>query len=349
MSCFIHSKTVIYVALFIAFLASFNVYIGVQQTATERQGITTTSTPSLLRQENNNVKQTGIVTVTDAATTSAAASRLERMEMYQKRYKYLPPSPYFNHTERDVLCGTSPTFKKFFSMIDRRRPQRSANNEDNTIYNLFFKDDNGKGIKGSVVEMGAYNGLQESNSRFFDVCLGWETMLVEGNPLLWDQVVSNRPHAHRFSYAPSCSEEDEIANTTVKFDSYPMTNGGLADGSVTTAYTFKNHTVDVPCGSLTKVLLDIFPNGHVSFFSLDVEGAEPLVVGNIDFDKVFIEVMMIENRNNFCEAKCESRDKFRKIMQDAGYERFNPAVKKSDLFIHPLSKHLQTMKKMYKQ
>ena len=89
--------------------------------------------------------------------------------------------------------------------------------------------------------------------------------------------------------------------------------------------------VDVPCGSLTKGLLDIFPNGHVSFFSLDIEGAEPLVVGNIDFDKVFIEVMMIENRNNFCAAKCESRDKFRKIMQDAGYERFNP-VKKSDLF-----------------
>ena len=71
--------------------------------------------------------------------------------------------------------------------------------------------------------------------------------------------------------------------------------------------------VDVPCGSLTKVLLDIFPNGHVSFFSLDIEGAEPLVVGNIDFDKVFIEVMMIEIRNNFCVAKCDFVTNFGKL------------------------------------
>mmetsp|Transcript_27245 Transcript_27245/g.40342 ORF Transcript_27245/g.40342 Transcript_27245/m.40342 type:complete len:343 (-) Transcript_27245:82-1110(-) len=335
-----HSKTVIYVASVIAFLASINVYIGVKQVSTTRG--TPGSTPSLRQDNNRNTEQTRAVTY---AATSTAASRLERMEMYQKRYKYQPPSPYFNHTERDELCGTSPNFETYFS---KNEFQRSANNEDKTIYNLFFKDDNDKGIKRSVVEMGAYNGIQESNSRFFNVCLGWETMLVEGNPLLWDKVTSSRPHAHRFSYAPSCSEEDEIANKTVKFDNYPMTNGGLADGSVTTAYTWKNHTVDVPCGSLTKVLLDIFPHGHVSFFSLDVEGAEPLVVDNIDFDKVFIEVMMIENKNNFCKQRCESRDKFRKIMQDAGYERFGP-VRKSDLFIHPLSKHLQTMKKMLKR
>ena len=332
---FTNSKTVIYVASFIAFLASINICIGVKSTT---RVTSTSTTSSALRQE-----KTGAVT--DAAT-SAAASRLERMEMYQKRYKYLPPSPYTNHTQRDVLCGTSPNFETYFSKDEF---QRSANDEDKTIYNLLFKDDddgNGKGIKGSVVEMGAYNGIRESNSRFFDVCLGWETMLVEGNPSLWDEVTSSRPHAHRFSYAPSCSEEDEIVNKTIKFDITPWTNGGLADGSVTTAYTWnKNNTVDVPCGSLTKVLLDIFPNGHVTFFSLDVEGAEPLILGNLDFDKVFIEVMMIENRNNFCQAKCESRDKFRKIMQDAGYKRFSP-VRNSDLFIHPLSKHLQTMKKI---
>jgi hypothetical protein len=337
-------KTTTYVALFIAFLASINVYVAVKNTSTTRG---TTRTPSLRKENNWSTEQTGAVS--DDAATPAAASRLERMDMYQKRYKYLPPSPYTNHTERDVLCGTSPNFETYFSKDEF---QRSANDEDKTIYDLFFKDanDNGKGIKGSVVEMGAYNGIRESNSRFFDVCLGWETMLVEGNPSLWDEVTSSRPHAHRFSYAPSCSEEDEIANKTVKFDITPWTNGGLADGSVTTAYTWnKNNTVDVPCGSLTKVLLDIFPHGHVTFFSLDVEGAEPLVLGNLDFDKVFIEVMMIENWNSYCHPhKCESRDKFRKIMQDAGYERFSP-VRKSDLFIHPLSKHLQTMKNKSKE
>ena len=125
-----------------------------------------------------------------------------------------------------------------------------------------------------------------------------------------------------------------------------MTNGGLADGSVTTAYTAKNWTIDVACGSLTKVLLDVFLNGHVSFFSLDVEGTEPLVAGNaLDFDRVFIEIMMIENRNNFCKANCKSRDEFCKIILDAGYVMFYQMVEKSDVFIHPLSKHLETVKK----
>jgi hypothetical protein len=283
---------------------------------------------------------------------SVAASRLERMTMYQERYKYLPPAPSTNHSVRDELCGFSPDYNTFLSFSGSgRKSIRSVNEEDKSIYELFFKkNDSGDSadppIKGNVVEMGAFNGLEESNSHFFDICLGWETLLVEGNPLLWDKLVTNRPHAHRFSYAASCSEEDEIANKTVKFDRFIWTNAGLADGSVTTAYTATNKTSDVPCGSLTKVLLDVFPNGHVSFFSLDVEGAEPLVVGKaLDFDKVFIEILMIENRNSFCQKNCKSRNDYRKIMLDAGYVMFSKMVTKSDVFIHPLSKHLETVKK----
>lgn len=299
---------------------------------------------------------------TRATPLSFAASRAKRMKFYKDRYKYTPPTPYIQHTKRDELCGNYPDFDTYFHMPTvgvRKDPQRSANDEDKTIYNLFFKNPNPTIDQtssspapeiGNVVEMGAFNGIQESNSRFFETCLGWNTLLVEGNPLLWEQVLENRPHAHKFSFAPSCSEEEEMANKTVQFDRYPMTNAGVHQGNVTTAYTYRQWFVDVPCGSLTKVLLDIFPNGHVTFFSLDVEGAEPLVVGNIDFDKVFIEIMMIENRNKFCpNDSCESRKQFRKIMLDAGYVLFYnnrvPIVEKSDLFIHPLSEHLKTIRK----
>jgi hypothetical protein len=286
-----------------------------------------------------------------SATTATAEARAQRMKMYKDRYKYTPPVPYIQHTEREELCGTYPNFDTYFNMPTlgpRNDPQRSANDEDKTIYDLFFKHDEQDLAAeiGSVVEMGAFNGIQESNSRFFETCLGWNTLLVEGNPLLWEKVLENRPHAHKFSFAPSCSEQEEMANKTVPFDKYPMTNAGVNQGNVTTAYTFKKWYVDVPCGSMTKVLLDVFPNGHVTFFSLDVEGAEPLVVGNIDFDKVFIEIMMIESRNNFCQDdSCESKRQFRKIMLDAGYVLFRPVVEKSDLFLHPLSDHLETIRK----
>jgi hypothetical protein len=101
----------------------------------------------------------------------------------------------------------------------------------------------------------------------------------------------------------------------------------------------------VPCGSLTNVLLDIFPQGHVTLFSLDVEGSEPLVLKHLDFEKVYIEMMIIENRNSFCKKRshCKSRDEFRKIMDQAGYKRFIGVVEKSDLYIHPYSEYLTKM------
>ena len=150
--------------------------------------------------------------------------------------------------------------------------------------------------------------------------------------------------AHRLNFAPTCNEIEEEQNKTIKFDNYPQTNAGLADGSVTTSFSFKNWTVEVPCGTLTNVLLDIFPQGHVTLFSLDVEGSEPLVLKQLDFERVYIEVMIIENRNNFCnQSNCKSRDEFRKIMDKAGYKRFVGAVKKSDLYIHPNSEYLAKM------
>ena len=82
----------------------------------------------------------------------------------------------------------------------------------------------------------------------------------------------------------------------------------------------------------------------MTLFSLDVEGSEPLVLKHLDFEKVYIEVMIIENRNNFCkESHCKSRDEFRKIMDKAGYKRFVVVVTKSDLCIHPRSKYLEKM------
>eukprot|EP00554_Chaetoceros_debilis_P015359 CAMPEP_0194124720 /NCGR_PEP_ID=MMETSP0150-20130528/59092_1 /TAXON_ID=122233 /ORGANISM="Chaetoceros debilis, Strain MM31A-1" /LENGTH=369 /DNA_ID=CAMNT_0038818501 /DNA_START=240 /DNA_END=1349 /DNA_ORIENTATION=- len=329
----------------------------------------------------------------NADQQSFAASKLERIAMYKERYKYQPPAPYTNHTARDTLCGASPDYTTYFT--DGTIKYRSRNSEDKTIYEIFFKENAENDIspiKGTVVEMGAHNGLQESNSHFYDICLGWETLLVEGNAILWEKLIANRPRTHRFSYAPSCSEEDELMNKTVKFDKTIWTNGGLADGSVTTAYTGNNitgtidvpcgseedelmnktvkfdktiwtnggladgsvttaykgrpGTIDVPCGSLTKVLKDIL-NGHVSFFSLDVEGAEPAIVQNIDFDKVFIEIMMIETENNFCQrgTPCASRTAFRKTMEEEGYFMFENMIKASDVFIHPLSKHLNTAKR----
>jgi hypothetical protein len=226
--------------------------------------------------------------------------------------------------------------------LGQKKKGRSINDEDMTIYNSFFRQ-LGREFKGTFVEMGAFNGLTASNSNFFEACLGWEGMLIEANPTQWPNLVQNRPYAHRFHFAPSCNETADN-NATLPFYNSAFANAGIARSDVKSEYTNnfnKGEPVQVPCGSLTNVLRDIFPGGRVSFFSLDVEGAEPLVVGNaIDFSKVFIEVLMVEQYNNMCPkppGRCESREKVRSMMMDNGYTLHDSLVTKSDVYIHALS------------
>lgn len=86
------------------------------------------------------------------------------------------------------------------------------------------------------------------------------------------------------------------------------------------------------------MLLDLFPDSaHIHLFSLDVEGSEPSVLENIDFKKVYIEIIMVEVLNEKCSFKCKSRDQTRAIMGKEGYIRHGGVIAKSDIYVHPRS------------
>jgi len=192
--------------------------------------------------------------------------------------------------------------------------------------------------------MGAFNGVTESNSRFFELCLEWEGILIEPNPIMYPQLFRNRPHAHKLSFAPSCSLEEEKAGKEIMFHDYNQPNAGITGFAKT--YDGR-HEVPVPCGTLTPVILDLIPDGRIHFFSLDVEGAEPLVLENIDFNQVFIDVLMVESYNSHCPKEprsCETREKARAIMEEEGYLLYKGIVTKSDVYIHPKSELLVRVK-----
>jgi len=258
-----------------------------------------------------------------------------RLLKYFLKYRYIPPatkfewvSPYLRGTE----CGEGPDFEPWFS---QGVEQRSRLEEDRIIYESFFK---GKDIKnGTYIELGGYDGRTESNSHFFEKCLGWKGLLIEGNPENYHKLVTNRRYAHKMSFAPSCDAAYEAENKTVEFYWYPMTNVGLL-GSATT-YEGKQ-TVSVPCGPLSPVVEDIFQEGeHINFFSLDVEGAEMMVLNTINFKKVNIDILMIEVENQNCKKNvdCVVRNQVRAKMEEEGYVRYEDFVHASDVYVHPNS------------
>ena len=261
-----------------------------------------------------------------AETVNVSTGDSTRMQLYKERYHYEQPQ---ERTEADALsCGVVPSYQTYFSLDDT---QRSRKDEDLTVYNTFFIQREEKGV---YVEMGAFDGMRESNSRFFDECLGWDGLLVEPNPLMRSKVIKNRPHAHRMFYAPSCSEEEEASGKTVAFRAAKSTQSSLE--GIDEQGEGERDLVEVPCGSLTNVFLDLFPGRHINFFSLDVEGAEPLILKNLDLNAVTVEVLIAENYNRMCQEDCPAREEVRRIMvQEYNYIVYPEVVERSDLFIHP--------------
>ena len=93
---------------------------------------------------------------------------------------------------------------------------------------------------------------------------------------------------------PSCPHWNE----TVTFYDTIWTNAGIQGHAQ--AYDNKLvHNVTVPCDPLGPVIEHVFGFGgkldlppRVNFFSLDVEGAEKLVLDTIDFSRVQIDILM---------------------------------------------------------
>ena len=124
---------------------------------------------------------------------------------------------------------------------------------------------------------------------------------------------------------------------TIPFHSVAFTNA--AQANVPSHYD-NTTLVDIPCDQLTPAVLDVL-GGHVTFFSLDVEGAENQVLRTLDFSKVHVDIWMVENVNQFChrEERCDSRDESRAILQRAGYVGFQDVVYGSDVFVLPSSEY----------
>jgi len=180
--------------------------------------------------------------------------------------------------------------------------------------------------------MGAFNGRRESNTRFFDDCLNWDGLLVEPNPTMTPKLLEFRPHAHKMFYAPSCNLQQQKQNATIEFHAIPYTSATQEGVENSTGKAM----VDVPCGTLTEVLLDLFPNRPIDFYSLDVEGAEPFILENLNLNAVKIHTIMAESQNRMCMADCPSRERVRTILRHQyGYYLYTNVISHSDLFVHP--------------
>ena len=200
----------------------------------------------------------------------------------------------------------------------------SANAEDITIYDAFFSGAEFRGGNHTYMEIGAHDGVRESISRFFNVCLGWNGLLVEPHPKNYERTVHLRPNAIHLGIAPSCMANE---SSTVLFPEHMYTSAEVNEES---------STVEIHCGPL-QYYLDALDIRHIDFWSLDVEGSELKVLGTVDFDRTHIDVIIAESANRLSHLP-EIQKKVEDVrlhLQRKGYLMIKSvSVHKSDVFLH---------------
>ncbi len=154
-----------------------------------------------------------------------------------------------------------------------------------------------EGFTGFFVEVGAYDGVQTSNSYALEQ-LGWDGLCIEAHPLIAEQCARNR----------SCRTIGMAAASKrglVRFEGDRVTSDGGG--------------IEIGCDTLTAMLDQVEAPPLLDYVSIDVEGSELDVLAGFDFDRYTIGLLSIEH-NLYCDGPAR-KDALFEVLTTRGFER----------------------------
>jgi len=168
--------------------------------------------------------------------------------------------------------------------------------QDYFLYENFFKKRSlyPSGYKGFYVDVGANDPVRDSNSWFFDRCLGWDGICIEPNPQLAEKIRSVRScrvvekcisdSKGHLTFAVPLTLRHQLAFVEEDNDMHIMQK---MEG---TSY---NRTV-TECDTLQS-LFDKYDVHKVDYMDFDIEGYELKALSGINFSAVEVDFISIEN------------------------------------------------------
>lgn len=185
--------------------------------------------------------------------------------------------------------------------------------QDKYAHEHFFQNKR----DGIFVDVGAHDGISCSNTYFFEKELGWSGICVEPIPEVFEHLAKNR----------SCLCVHACA-TAIKNPTVPFILGQgyteMLSGMVHTfdprhlarlkreiiQYGGSYKIIDIPTVNLQN-LLDAHNIARIDFLSIDTEGSELEILQTIDFQRVHVSVIDVENNYN--------DNKIRLFLQSKGF------------------------------
>ncbi|HTM05970.1 MAG TPA: FkbM family methyltransferase [Patescibacteria group bacterium] len=173
---------------------------------------------------------------------------------------------------------------------------KSQYRQDQFLYTYFFSNQQ----KGFFVDIGAHDGIKWSNSYFFEKKLGWQGLCIEPLCEAFCKLKENRSAlcintcvgkyngvADFFNVHGAPDQLSGLVNTYHPLHKQRMEREVKEDNG-----SFSIEKVSV---CTLSTLFDQYNIKYVDFISLDTEGSEMDILQGIDFEKVYIKVMTIEN------------------------------------------------------
>lgn len=158
---------------------------------------------------------------------------------------------------------------------------------------------------GFYIECGANDGINQSNTWYFEKKLNWNGVLIEPIGEIFNELKKNRNKKNFFFNTALKSFKNEEKFITLNYDK---------NDSLTTKSNSENELrekIKVNASNLNELLDEIHSPREIDFFSLDVEGDEFNVLDGINFDKYSFKFILIE---------CNQIDKLKIFLKNFNYE-----------------------------
>ena len=221
---------------------------------------------------------------------------------------------------RVMVTGRLWTLEKSFHWHERYFSQAG---QDKRIKDAFFRNRK----DGFFLEIGAFDGVTGSNCLHFEKFMGWDGIAAEPSRTQYKFLEKNRR-------CKTVNKAVGFSGDTVEFVEVvegPAMLSGVNSEDFAMTKTFLDNddasrtiTYDVETVSVMEMVGD---RSLVDFMSLDIEGAEMKVLESIDFDRVQMRVIAVENSDIGTPT-------FRTFFDGIGYRYFD-TIGHDEIYYHP--------------
>jgi FkbM family methyltransferase len=155
---------------------------------------------------------------------------------------------------------------------------------------------------GFFIELGAHDGITQSNTYYYEKKKNWRGILIEPTPKLFKICKKNRSSKNSF-FSNACvgfdykKKDVKLIYSNLKTTSVDLTSDlyrkkHLANPELNFFEKQSNFTSKAK--TLNSILLQSNAPNIIDFFSLDVEGAEFEVLNGIDYNKFNFRYIIVE-------------------------------------------------------